>query len=140
MSVRSILIGFVLLLAGPAFAADPPAPPPMTPSTGTVVSISATSLVIKGSDGKDATFALAPGARVSKTHKGSVADVKPGQFIGTTAVEGPDGKLRATEIHVFPEGMRGTGEGHYPWGNQDKTTMTNGNVESLEGIRAARPR
>ena len=137
MPMRSVLVALALTFSVPAFAADsappPAAPPPVAPVVGTVVSLTGTALVVKGADGKDVSFTLAPEARVTKTRTGTVADVKAGQFIGTTAVEGPDGKLRAQEIHIFPEGMRGTGEGHYPWMNQANTTMTNGNVESLAG-------
>lgn len=135
MFVRSSLIALALLFTAPAMAADAPAaPPPVAPVSGTVTSINATTVVVKGADGKENTFTLAPKVGITKTRAGTVADVKAGQFIGCTAVEGPDGKLRAQEIHIFPEAMRGTGEGHYPWGNQAKTTMTNGNVETLTGV------
>ena len=69
-----------------------------------------------------------------RSRTATVADVKAGQFIGCTAVEGPDGKLRAREINILPESMRGVGEGHYPWGGAPKTTMTNGNIEHVAGI------
>ena len=41
----------------------------------------------------------------------------------------PDGSQRALEVHVFPEAMRGTGEGHRAWDLQPQSTMTNGNIE-----------
>jgi hypothetical protein len=41
----------------------------------------------------------------------------------------PDGSQRALEVHIFPEAMRGTGDGHRPWDLQPSSTMTNGNVE-----------
>ena len=135
MFVRSTLIALALALASPAIAADAPAaPPPVAPAVGTVTALTATMIAIKGADGKTSSFTLGPKVGVTKTRSGTVADVKAGEFIGCTAVEGPDGKLRAQEIHIFPEAMRGTGEGHYPWGSQAKTTMTNGNVESLAGV------
>lgn len=136
MAMRSFLVALALTLSTPAIAAETaaaPTPPPIAPVSGTVVSLAGNALVVKGSEGKNVSFTVSPDARVTKTKNGTVADVKAGQFIGTTAIEGPDGKLRAQEIHIFPEDMRGTGEGHYPWMNQDKTTMTNGNVESLTG-------
>jgi hypothetical protein len=43
----------------------------------------------------------------------------------------PDGSLNAVEVHIFPESMRGTGEGHYPWDLQPQSTMTNANVEQV---------
>jgi hypothetical protein len=59
--------------------------------------------------------------------------IKPGSFIGTAAVPGADGTLRALEVHVFPESMRGTGEGHRPFDLQPQSTMTNGTVGSVTG-------
>ena len=47
--------------------------------------------------------------------KASMADIKPGMFVGSTAMPGADGNLTAVEVHIFPEAMRGTGEGHRPW-------------------------
>ena len=41
--------------------------------------------------------------------------IAPGSYVGTAAMPGPDGKLRALEVQVFPEAARGTGEGHGPW-------------------------
>ena len=136
MPVRSVFAAIAFLIAPSlALAADAPAaPPPVAPVSGAVTAISTTSLTVKAADGKEATFKLGPNVGVTRSHSGTTADVKAGQFIGCTAVEGPDGKLRAQEIHIFPDSMRGTGEGHYPWGNQAKTTMTNGSVESLTGV------
>jgi hypothetical protein len=126
----------VVAFTAPALAADPPAPPPapVAPLMGAVVSLTGSSLAIKSADGKQTTVTLGDKVGVTKSRAGTVADIKSGQFIGVTAVEGPDGKLRASEVHIFPDSMRGTGEGHYPWGTQAKTTMTNGNVESLSGV------
>jgi hypothetical protein len=133
MPIRTLLVAFALaLFSAPVFAAD--APPPPQPLMGTVVSLNGDTLVIKQADGKETSVTLSPKAGISRTKIGKVSDVKSGQFIGCTAVEGPDGKLRAQEVHIFPESMRGTGEGHYPWGNQAKTTMTNGDVKQMEGV------
>ena len=58
--------------------------------------------------------------------KASMADIKPGMFVGSTAMPGPDGSLQAVEVHIFPEAMRGTGEGHRPYDPVPNSTMTNG--------------
>jgi hypothetical protein len=60
-----------------------------------------------------------------------MADVHDGAFIGTTAVPQPDGTLRAIEVHVFPDSMRGTGEGHRPWDLRPGSTMTNATVSKM---------
>jgi hypothetical protein len=67
--------------------------------------------------------------------RASLADIKPGEFVGSTAMPGPDGTLKAVEVHIFPETMRGTGEGHRPWDLKPQSTMTNANIEqSVAGV------
>jgi hypothetical protein len=61
--------------------------------------------------------------------KASLADVKAGTYVGITGMPQPDGTQRAVEIHIFPESMRGVGDGHRPWDLMPQSTMTNGNVE-----------
>ena len=64
----------------------------------------------------------------------SLADIKVGSFIGATTVPGPDGSQNAVEVHVFPEAMRGTGEGSRPYDLRPNSTMTNATVaESVAG-------
>ena len=65
--------------------------------------------------------------------KASLADLKPGMFVGSGARPQPDGSQRAIEVHIFPESMRGTGEGHRPWDAVPERTMTNANVEAAIG-------
>jgi hypothetical protein len=102
--------------------------------SATVVKLDGQMLTLKAASGKDMSVTLPPNARVLRSRPGAIADVKPGEFLGCTALEGPDGKLRAKEIHILPEPLRGVSEGHYPWGSQAKTTMTNGNIEQVAGI------
>ena len=59
----------------------------------------------------------------------NMADIKPGMFVGSAGMMQPDGTQKAIEVHIFPESMRGTGEGHYDWDLLPKSKMTNGNVE-----------
>ena len=61
--------------------------------------------------------------------KSTMADIKPGMFVGATGMTQPDGSQKAIEVHIFPESMRGTGEGHYDWDLRPNTKMTNANVE-----------
>jgi hypothetical protein len=95
---------------------------------GTIESIDGSSYVVKSRDGAEQKVALAPNAQVAGVVKASLADVKPGSFVGVTALAQPDGAQRALEVHIFPESMRGTGEGHTPWDLQPNSTMTNGNI------------
>ena len=61
--------------------------------------------------------------------KASLSDLNQGSFVGVTAMPQADGGQRALEVHIFPESMRGTGEGHYPWDLRPQSTMTNANVD-----------
>jgi hypothetical protein len=61
--------------------------------------------------------------------KSTIADIKPGMFVGSTGMTQPDGSQKAIEVHIFPESMRGTGEGHYDWDLKPQSKMTNANVE-----------
>jgi hypothetical protein len=95
---------------------------------GTVVSLEGATLVVKSRDGKDVSVHLADNWAPAGIVKSTLADVKKGVFIGTAAV--PEGdKLRALEVVVFPEAMRGTGEGHYAWDLGSTSTMTNANID-----------
>jgi hypothetical protein len=134
--IRSSLpaVIFVLIsLTGLAAAADQ-APPKLTRVHATVEQFEGQTLTAKTDAGKDLSLALSSGVLVLRSKPATLADVKSGEFIGCTAVEGDDGKLQAKEIHILPESMRGVGEGHYPWGNTAKTTMTNGNIEQVAGV------
>jgi hypothetical protein len=63
-----------------------------------------------------------------------LSDIAPGMYLGTTAEKQPDGTFRASEVHVFSEDQRGTGEGHKPMPAGPNVTMTNGNVEKVEDL------
>jgi hypothetical protein len=77
---------------------------------GTVASVSATDIVITTDTGK-VTIKLTKPFRVYDREPGKLTDVKDNSFIGVTTVKQPDGTEQATEIHIFPEELRGMGEG-----------------------------
>jgi hypothetical protein len=97
---------------------------------GAVESVDGSMLLVKARDGAMMKVKVADGAPVLTLEKKTMADVKPGTFVGITAMPQPDGSQKAVEIHIFPEAMRGTGEGHYPWDLSPNSTMTNGNIEN----------
>jgi Domain of unknown function (DUF5666) len=96
---------------------------------GTIEHVDGNNLTVKSRDGADLKVALAPNALVVAIVKASLADIKQGSFVGVTGMPQADGSQRAIEVHIFPESMRGTGEGHYPWDLRPGSTMTNANVE-----------
>jgi hypothetical protein len=61
-------------------------------------------------------------------------EVTPNTFIGVTTVKQPDGSDQATEIHIFPEELRGLGEGSRPMAAASSGgaggTMTNGTMSN----------
>jgi hypothetical protein len=93
---------------------------------GTIESAQSNTLAVKLSDGAQSKVVLAPNANVIAVVKASMSDVKEGTFIGSAAMPQPDGTQRALEVHIFPEEMRGTGEGHRPYAPVPQGTMTNG--------------
>jgi hypothetical protein len=97
---------------------------------GTIERLDGEVYVVKTRDGNLLKVALTDKPLFVAMVKTSMADIKPGMFIGSTAMPGPDGSLRAVEVHIFPEAMRGTGEGHRPWDLEPQATMTNANVEA----------
>jgi hypothetical protein len=111
MLTRLLAVAFALTMALPAFAQDQ-APTKMVHTDATVEKLEGEKLTVKTEAGEELTLTL-PDMSIVRSRPATVADVKAGQFIGCTAVEGLDGKLRAREIHVLPESLRGTGEGHF---------------------------
>jgi hypothetical protein len=120
-----LLRGSILLavLAFPCFAQNQAAR-----ILGTIDSFNGQMLSVKSQDGQVVSIAVPPDLKVMANAKASLADIKPGDFVGSAADKGPDGKLHAEEVHIFPEAMRGTGEGHRPMGPDPNRTMTNGTV------------
>src|SRR5947207_10454818 len=117
--------------AVPAIAfAQAPANPPVR-IRGTVEKLDGQNLTVKDRSGQSMNVKLADNFVVVGIFKGSVADIASGKFIGTTTVGERDGALVAQEVHIFPENMRGTGEGHYDWDLRPDSKMTNANVAGV---------
>ncbi len=96
---------------------------------GTIERTDGPIYVVKTRDGAELRVALADNAQVTEVVNASLADIKQGSFVGVAAIPQTDGSQRAVEVHIFPEAMRGTGEGHRPWDLAPTSTMTNANVE-----------
>ena len=120
------------LLAGAATAQSPSSGKPAPEHVrGDIVSIDGNTVTVKSRSGETVKLQLADDVRVAVAEKGDLGDVRDGAFIGTTAVPQSDGTLRAIEVHVFPDSMRGTGEGHRPWDLRPGSTMTNATVSGV---------
>ena len=131
MKYNLLLAGILIaLLTTPALAQNPGAAQAAR-ILGTVESFNGQTLLVKSQDGQPVSIALPSDLKVMANAKATLADIKPGDFVGSAADKGPDGKLHAEEVHIFPESMRGTGEGHRPMGPDPNRTMTNGAVAMM---------
>jgi hypothetical protein len=95
---------------------------------GEIEAASGSSLTLKTPDGREIKVALAPGFSTGAVVPAKATDIAKGAFIGVGAKPQPDGTLLAVQVVIFPEAMRGTGEGHRPWGVLPDATMTNATV------------
>jgi hypothetical protein len=96
---------------------------------GTIEKVEGNALMVKSRDGRELKVVPTDNALMVAIVKASTADIKQGSFVGVTGMPQADGSQRAIEVHIFPEAMRGTGEGHYAWDLRPQSTMTNANVE-----------
>lgn len=95
---------------------------------GTIERVEGPILVVKARDGSEVRIKPTDNAKIVGVAKISLSDIKPGSFVGAAAVPAAGDMLKALEVHVFPEDMRGTGEGHQPYDLQPNSTMTNATV------------
>src|ERR1700760_3830491 len=121
------LIALAMVAASTAFAIAQKAPVP-TRVRGTIETVDGDMLTVKSRSGEDVKLHMTSDIKVVGITKISLADIKVGSFIGTTTLPGPDGRQNAVEVHVFPEAMRGTGEGTRPYDLHPNSTMTNATV------------
>jgi hypothetical protein len=114
-----------------AIAQQPPTPSRVR---GTIEAVDGDVLSVKSRSGEDVKLRMTDDIKLVGIIKISLSDIKLGSFIGATTVPGPDGSQNAVEVHVFPEDMRGTGEGSRPYDLRPNSTMTNATVaETVAG-------
>ncbi len=121
-STKMFLTGS-LIAASCTIASAQPAPTMRV--RGTIEKVDGNALTLKTTEGEH-KLTLAGGAQVIAVVKASMADIKENTFLGSAAMPQPDGTQKALEVHIFPEAMRGTGEGHRPYAPVKGSTMTNG--------------
>ena len=116
------------IVAASSLAAIAQQPPSPSRVRGTIEAVDGDVISVKSRSGEDVKLHMTADMRVVGIIKISLSDIKVGSFIGTTTVPGPDGSQNAVEVHVFPEDMRGTGEGSRPYDLRPNSTMTNATV------------
>ena len=132
--IRTRVTLAALLIAAVSAVAVAQAPSPPVRIRGTVEKIDGTKLTIKANNGQSMNVKLADNYTVMGIAKASLADIAGGKFIGTTTLGERNGALVALEVHIFPENMRGTGEGHYDWDLRPDSKMTNANVANVTSM------
>jgi hypothetical protein len=126
-TVTRPLLAAVMVVATSAFALAQKAPVP-TRVRGSIETVNGDVLTVKSRSGEEVKLHMTSDITVVGIVKASLSDIKVGSFVGATTVPGPDGEPRAVEVHVFPESMRGTGEGSRPYDLKPNSSMTNATV------------
>jgi len=128
------LLGVLVLPACVQQPAPAPAPAQSTVRIrGTVDALQGQTLIVNTHPGQ-ASIALASNYAVLAVVRRPLSGIKPGDYVASTSIKGADGKLRATEVHIFPENMRGTGEGQFPWDRYPNSVMTNATVGKVTNV------
>src|ERR1700693_747361 len=122
------LLALILAPAAPIAWAQDAAPMRVR---GTIERVDGDTYIVKARGGAELKVTLAEKAMVVALIKASLTDIKQGSYVGVSGMPQPDGSQRALEVHIFPESMRGVGDGHRGWDLQASSTMTNGNVEQV---------
>lgn len=120
-------IALAFILTGSAWAQAPT----RVRIRGTIEKVDGQTLSIKSREGQDLTVKLTPTATVTAVVKAALPDIKSGSFVGIAALSDGKGGWRALEVLIFPEAMRGTGEGDGPWDLASESTMTNATVTEV---------
>jgi len=119
-TIRSALVGAIIAASCTAATAQ------TMRVRGTIAKADGNVLTLKSSDGAEVKLTLTENAMIVAVVKASMADIKEGTFLGSAAMPQPDGSQKALEVRIFPEQMRGTGEGHRAYAPVPNSTMTNG--------------
>jgi len=98
------------------------------PVRGTIETVDGNVLTLRSNAGAELKLTLTENALIVAVVKASMADIKEGTYLGSAAIPQPDGSQKALEVHIFPEQMRGAGEGHRPYAPVPNGTMTNGTM------------
>ena len=122
-----LLAGVILTGLGNALAQSPD-----VRVRGAIINFDGHVLEVKTREGKDLKVGITNDTRVSVLSALDISDIKQGSFVGVTAIrKGPERRMYALEVHVFPEDLRGMGEGHRDWDLEPGSTMTNANVDAI---------
>jgi hypothetical protein len=126
-----LVLGLVGLATWPALAQSPPPANPPVRVGGTVDKLDGDTLTVAANDGQKTVVTLSADVKIYGVEKRAVADIKPGDFVASGGIKGTDGKIHAVEVRIFPDPLRGTGEGQRPWSVKPEGVMTNATVGAV---------
>jgi hypothetical protein len=125
-------LALLLVAIGPMIAlsavAQTPGAAERARVAGTVEKLDGDRLTVNVAGGQTQTVLLAADATIYGVEKRRLSDIKPGDFVASGGVRGTDGKIHAVEMRIFPESMRGVGEGQRPWDVKPEGVMTNAGI------------
>src|SRR6202166_2992347 len=122
-------LAIVSVLGSAAWAQQPPT----VRIRGTIESVEGPMLMIKSREGTDMKVRMTDNVAVFGVAKTELSEIKPGSYIGVSAMPEPDGTQKALAVHIFPESQRGAAEGFRPWDLRAGSTMTNATVAETVG-------
>jgi len=128
-----VAISAIGLMAHGAWAQSPPAT-----IRGTISSLDGSVLSVVTREGPTVKLTLPDGFKPNALKRLSMSDIGTNSFVATVAAPQPDGTIQALYVQIFPESLRGTGEGHYDWDLAPGTTMTNATVTSMVSANSGR--
>ena len=129
----TLLLSFFISFT--TFAQNTPSPIRLR---GVIEQVDAQSITIKERRGEIIKIAMPPNLNITEVYPIKMSDIQENSFIGTATMRSSSGRLEALEVLVFPEAMRGNGEGHYAWDLMPGSMMTNANVSQLKTIGSGR--
>jgi hypothetical protein len=108
--------------------------PPPVRIRGTIEAVDGSLLTIKSREGDEMKVRMTDNVAVWGVARTELSEIKPGSYIGVSAMPEPDGTQKALAVHIFPESQRGAAEGFRPWDLRANSTMTNATVaETVKG-------
>jgi hypothetical protein len=121
-----------MLLLGSAASAQPT---PTVRIRGAIEAVDGPLLTVKSRDGAEMKVRVTHNVTVTGIARSAMSEIKPGSYIGVSAMPEPDGTQKALAVHIFPEAQRGSAEGFRPWDLRAGSTMTNATVaETVAGV------
>jgi hypothetical protein len=136
-TLRLMMVTLLLLLSWSSMTeAQPVSTTAPVSLRGKIGSLQRQELIIAGPSG-EVKVAVTDRTVIRSEVPIKFTEIKAGMYLGTTAIKQTDGNFLASEVHIFSEDQRGTGEGHRPLASspQSGATMTNAIVDRVDDVK-----